>query len=93
MAPAVTGSQMLSHSAFLDNFLSLHAAEIQIPVELCMGGGKIKTKSGIKTKAATHVCEEEKTHTGNHRRTDDLSSVTLLIHCCGHLSGKRRPLM
>lgn len=86
MAPAVTGSQMLSHSAFLDNFLSLH-------VELCMGGGKIKTKSGIKTKAATHVCEEEKTHTGNHRRTDDLSSVTLLIHCCGHLSGKRRPLM
>lgn len=93
MAPAVTGSQMLSHSAFLDNLLSLHAAEIQLPVELCMGRGKVKTKSGIKTKVATHVCEGKKTHTGNHRRTDDLSSVTLLIQCCSHLSGKRRPLM
>lgn len=77
MAPAVTGSQMLSHSAFLDNLLSLHAAEIQIPVELCMGGGKIKTKSGIKTKTATHICEEKNPTQGI---TEGQMSSALLLY-------------
>lgn len=38
VAPAVTRSQMLSRCAFLYNLLSLQAAIILLPVELCMPG-------------------------------------------------------
>lgn len=84
MAPAVIGSQMLSHSAFLDNLLPSHTAEILLPVELCMGGGEIKDNSGIKTKAATHVCEKQNktAHTVPRRGTDDLRFFWQILFQC-----------
>lgn len=50
-----TGSELLSCSTFLYNFLALCAAKTQLPGTLCMSEGEVAGKPGIKTRLKQHV--------------------------------------